>query len=64
MVLNIITDDFDNFYEIQDDLGRLVNMYFLFMCYLFYIDNKMNLGRVLVTSVYFLCTLLDYAIEK
>lgn len=24
MVLNIITDDFDNFYEIQDDLGRLV----------------------------------------
>ncbi|CAF1689512.1 unnamed protein product, partial [Adineta ricciae] len=21
MVLNIITDDFDNFYDIQDDLG-------------------------------------------
>ncbi len=24
MALNIITEDFDNFYEIQDDLGRLV----------------------------------------
>jgi hypothetical protein len=26
MVLNIITDDFDNFYEIQDDLGRFVHL--------------------------------------
>jgi len=38
MALNIITDDFDNFYEIQDDLGRFVHYYY----YLFYIDNEMN----------------------
>jgi hypothetical protein len=41
MVLNIITDDFDNFYEIQDDLGRFVHYYY----YLFYIDNKMISAR-------------------
>ncbi len=35
MVLNIITDDFDNFYEIQDDLGRLVHHFFLLVSLLF-----------------------------
>ena len=29
MVLQINTDDFENFYEIQDDLGRLVIFDFL-----------------------------------
>lgn len=42
MVLNIVTDDFDNFYEIQDDLGRFVHF-----DYLFNIDNGRNyLGKV------------------
>jgi hypothetical protein len=30
MIVNIITDDFENFYDIQEDIGRLVN-YFLFL---------------------------------
>ena len=28
MVVNIITDDFEQFYEIQDDLGRFVLLVF------------------------------------
>lgn len=30
MALNIITDDFEQFYEIQDDLGRFVDNFLLF----------------------------------
>jgi hypothetical protein len=30
MTVNITTDDFENFYDIQEDIGRLVN-YFLFL---------------------------------
>ena len=31
MVVNIITDDFESFYEIQDDLGRFVELIFFFL---------------------------------
>lgn len=31
MVLNIITEDFENFYEIQDDLGRFVHFEYIFI---------------------------------
>ena len=30
MVIDIITDDFESFYEIQDDLGRLVDPFCFF----------------------------------
>lgn len=69
MVLNIITDDFENFYEIQDDLGRLVNHFIIFFSlvyYLFDIDNEMNLVREIdiLNAVYFLWVSSDCAIEK